>query len=91
MSAKGDPPESKRPASGETSGPRRPKSATKRESTFARVLDRALHRLLVVEEKLWQQIAGGHDDISSIQAWLSVTYEPRLVAGHRAKLEGATK
>lgn len=89
MSAEGSPPKRKKPASGETSGSRKTKSATARESTFAKVLDRAFERLSVVEEKLWQQIAGGHDDISSIQAWLSVAYELRLVAGHRAKSKGA--
>jgi hypothetical protein len=90
MSAEGSPPK-KKPASDETSGSRKTKSVTARESTFAKVLDRAFNRLTVVEEKLWQQIAGGSDDISSIQAWLNIAHELRLVAGHRVKLTKAAK
>jgi hypothetical protein len=90
MSAEGSPPKRKKPASGETSGSgKASKSAITRESTFANVLDRAFDRLSVVEEKLWKQITGGCDDISSIQAWLNVAYELRPVSGHRAKSKGA--
>jgi hypothetical protein len=89
MSAEGPPSKRKKPASGETSGSRKTKSVTARESTFAKVLDRAFDRLSIVEEKLWQQIAGGIDDISSIHSWLSVAYELRLVATNRAKFKGA--
>jgi hypothetical protein len=87
MSPEGSPPGSKNPASGETSGSRKPKSATARESTYAKVLERAFNRLSPVEEILWEKIAGVSDDISSIQVWLNVAYELRVVAGHRANLK----
>ena len=85
------PPVKKRPASSQLTGKKKTRSAIAAESTFSDVLDRALARTSIAEEKLWQLVVSSATSLENIQAWMAASNELRIIAGHLAKLKGGGK